>query len=807
MLDGDIPNSEKGVRGPQVTVCRLADGEPVAVSRGQPVVAVIGCGRPQGIDVTLSGVLRHTPPETTVLLVGVAEDEVEGLRRAIDGQESATAGVLPGIVCLVRPAEDSFARALAAAATAAGPGDLALLAAGVQVGPQWLERLMAAAHCDSTVVSATALGGGVGALSVEGGGGGGGGVERVARAVAARSPRVRPRIVQGGAHCVYLRRELLDRVPVDRIDLDVGSADAATVIAELSRRATALGMVHVAADDVYVTCSAPGRLTPAPEPSTSAPGLSTPPPKPLTPVPEPSTSAMHTPPLRRALACARLALDDLSVTIDARALGPTTGGTQHYTIELVTALAGAQGLKVRVVVPPDISPGAAARIEQIPGLEVLTYEQAVAGVAPSAVVHRPQQIFTVDDLRLLQLLGERVVVGQQDLIAYRNPSYHASPQDWHTYRRVTRLALTAADRVVCFSEHTRADVIAEELIGADRCDVAGIGADVLSLADIPSDVAMAPSPSLSPFPSLSPSPSPSPTPTPIPGVPAERELLVCLGADYAHKNRPFAIELLEALRRRHGWEGMLVLAGAHVPHGSSREEEAGLLAAHPQLAGAVLDVGSIDEQQKAWLYERSNAVVYPSLYEGFGLIPFEAARARRPCLFAPQASLVELAGSEAATLVPWDADLSADAVIGLLVAGQARHRHVQLLRDAAARSRWSEVVRRLRKIYELAIASPWRAAAPRVWEDLERENFIVELHDDAEEFKRAYLTLSQKVGMGLPLIATDGGLLSHDEQRGLMRLAARRLTRGLLLGPVGLLGRLGGDAAALPDDAEAHWKS
>ena len=44
---------------------------------------------------------------------------------------------------------------------------------------------------------------------------------------------------------------------------------------------------------------------------------------------------------------------------------------------------------------------------------------------------------------LLRVLGERLVVTQQDLIAYRNPSYHSSPHVWEQYRRVTRHALAA----------------------------------------------------------------------------------------------------------------------------------------------------------------------------------------------------------------------------------------------------------------------------------------------------------------------------------------------------------------------------
>ena len=389
-------------------------------------------------------------------------------------------------------------------------------------------------------------------------------------------------------------------------------------------------------------------------------------------------------------------------------------------------------------------------------------------------------MFSEDDLRLLHLLGERVVVGHQDLITYRNPLYSEGVEEWQRHRRITRLALTVADRVVFFSEHAMGDAVAENLVSEQRCDVVGIGSEMDGAARA--------------------------APAGPAGVPVDRDMLVCLGADYRHKNRPFAIELLRALRLRHGWDGCLVLAGAHVPRGSSREEERALLSTDPDLAGSVFDIGPVEEAEKRWLYERARAVVYPTLYEGFGLIPFEAAQADTPCLFAPLASLVELAGRSAATLLPWDANLSSDAVAPLLVDGPQRARHVQLLLEGSARARWGNVAASMLAVYASAIDAPYRAAAPRAWQELQRERAISRAAADnehlkgvAEEYQGAYHDLLHSVGAGLPLVA-EGGLLSRDEQRGLMRIASRRSLHRLMLAPLGLLGRAGRARARAPEE-------
>ncbi len=200
--------------------------------------------------------------------------------------------------------------------------------------------------------------------------------------------------------------------------------------------------------------------------------------------------------------------------------------------------------------------------------------------------------------------------------------------------------------------------------------------------------------------------------------------LLCLGADYAHKNRPFAIKLVGALREL-GWGGRLVLAGPHVPTGSSGVTEKALLARDAELRQSVIDLGAVDEPTREWLVDQSCALVYPTLYEGFGLLPLEAARAGVPCIFAPQASLEELA-ADAATLIPWDVGASAAAVRDLLVEGPARRAHLNTL-AALERPNWSQVIEQLVAVYQHAVDAPASGAAPRIWQEAERESYVTRL--------------------------------------------------------------------------------
>ncbi len=114
--------------------------------------------------------------------------------------------------------------------------------------------------------------------------------------------------------------------------------------------------------------------------------------------------------------------------------------------------------------PIDLSERASRALATVPGVSTISIEDALGQPESSDVVHRPQQVFTPDDMLLLRRLGTRLIVGQQDLIAYHNHSYHHDVDTWRAYRRTTRLALAGADQAIFFSEHARTDALAEDLL-------------------------------------------------------------------------------------------------------------------------------------------------------------------------------------------------------------------------------------------------------------------------------------------------------------------------------------------------------
>jgi glycosyltransferase involved in cell wall biosynthesis len=452
-------------------------------------------------------------------------------------------------------------------------------------------------------------------------------------------------------------------------------------------------------------------------------------------------------PLARALASARQALRGLSVTIDARVLGPHLTGTQVVVLELVNALQRIEGVRVRALVPRDLGEYAKALFDEMPDVSLITPNRARGGVEWTDVVHRPFQVSYDEDLQILRRLGERLVISHLDLISYENPGYFPSFEKWQTYRRVTRQALSYADRVVFISSAAAQDAIRHDLIEPHRFDVVYPGTDHRLAA-------------------LRPEPS-APH-----GVEAEAEpFLLCIGTDYRHKNRVFALRVLEQLQLKHGWNGTLIFAGPHVPFGSSAGDEAEFLALRPAVAEAVVDLPVVSEPEKAWLLAHSRAVLYPTIYEGFGLIPFEAALVGVPCAFAPHTSLEEVLPPETARLVPWDAGTSADRVIDLMN-GQGADLVSRIL-ESAKRFTWDQSAAQTVEVYRRAVRDPVREATAIVNEAVRLEQLVAAVGDE-----------------GMSLVGPDA-VLPDEMRRPLLAVATRRWLRGPIFGALRFPYRLG----------------
>ena len=651
----------------------------------------------------LRSVLRHTPEGVPIL---VADDASPDPRSARFLEELNRSGVLRHQVLYVRQEHNvGFVHNVNTAFELTRPADVVVLNSDCQVGPRWIENLRDAAYSDSAVATATALTNHGTLLSVpnrnqplrslpahmD--------IDDIAQAVEQLSPKLRPRIPTAIGHCFYVRRSALDLVG----GFDEAFSPGYGEEVDFSQRCILSGLIHVAADDVFVFHQGGGTF-PRDGLQESHEQII----KSRYPYYHPTVAAAGrraVGPLARSLSAARVAIQGLSVTIDARCLGPVITGTQVHIMELVHALARTGQVRLRCVVPSDTHAWYRESLSRLDEVDVLSAEEVSPATPPTAIVHRPYQVFDVSELASLAQLGERLVVTHQDLISYRNPGYAASFVAWDELRRLTRLTLALADYVLFFSHHAAQDARADDLVDERRSRVVHLGVDHRAGGE-----------------------KPRPERPLRLSIDAEADFLLCLGTDFRHKNRVFVLRVLHELQRRHDWSGYVVFAGPHAAAGTSAADEAAFLTLHPSVAERTLDLHAVPEPEKAWLLANTRGVVYPTVYEGFGLIPFEAADYNVPCFFAHVTALAELLPPEAAAILQWDAAATADNIARLLTDDTSKRELIAHIRAAAAPLTWDRTAGSVVEVYRRAIQDPFRDVASLADSSMLPARIVSQLH-------------------------------------------------------------------------------
>jgi glycosyltransferase involved in cell wall biosynthesis len=85
-------------------------------------------------------------------------------------------------------------------------------------------------------------------------------------------------------------------------------------------------------------------------------------------------------------------------------------------------------------------------------------------------------------------------------------------------------------------------------------------------------------------------------------------------------------------------------------NGSSYSEEARVLLSNKDLRNNLVSIGEVTEDEKDWLLANAALVLNPSVAEGFGLMPFEAALHGTPVVSSRLASLHEVLPSEISSI-------------------------------------------------------------------------------------------------------------------------------------------------------------
>jgi GT2 family glycosyltransferase/glycosyltransferase involved in cell wall biosynthesis len=630
----------------------------------------------------LAALVSHTAADVPLLVIDDGSTEPRLHTLSFDTSHD--------VIIWHQPVNGGFVATVNAGLRATGRSDVVVVNSDVIVGPGWLERLKATAYTSSTVATVTPLTNHGTVLSV---GGGRNSPSRrlpdgfmpaqAAERVAQVSRLLRPVIPTAVGHCIYFRRSALEVVGL----LDEAFSPGYSEEVDFSQRAIARGLVHLCADDVFVFHkggSSFGRSEAVTKLILDHDDL----------IGKRypyyfswirATAQDPYSPLAAALLVANAAIAGLRVIVDGWCVGPTMMGTQIVVLETVCALARhPQVSEVTVVVPQSISASSKATLEQSGAKVVVGHgpEHSLHMALPGDLVYRPYQVTRMADLEWLLAAAPRFVVCQMDCIAYNNPAYFADLGQWATYRRVNQLTSQVADGLTFLSESVLTQARSSGLL-PDATVTATVysGTDRLL--------------------------SPSAPRTPIGISESLSGFFLCLGASYKHKNRVLALRIWAAAREQ-GWTGDLVLAGPTPPDGNSLMDEDAFLLEHPDLSRGVWRLGALSEAEKNWLYARAALVLYPTISEGFGLVPFEAAAHNVPCLSTRAGSLDEILPTDVPTIDLGDVSSTARLAMEMAEEGPLRIAVCRSLNLRGADFTWAATADRLVEFFWEVIGRPSR---------------------------------------------------------------------------------------------------
>lgn len=261
----------------------------------------------------------------------------------------------------------------------------------------------------------------------------------------------------------------------------------------------------------------------------------------------------------------------------------------------------------------------------------------------------------------------------QDLQHLHHPEFFTR-SDWEERERLYRASAQRARRVICGSEFTRQDVHQRYGIPLEK---------LTTVWNIPSSTAWRTIP-------------PNRCRALLGAMGVHGPFLLYPAHSWPHKNHARLVQAIEMADRELPAEIQVVLTGNPFP---PDHPAAAMLRRHSRQS-RIVHLGYRSPLEFRALLQSCTALVFPSLFEGFGMPVAEALIAGKPVACSNVTSLPEIAGGAAVTFDPTDAVDMAKRIVEVATNEELRQSLVQAAsRRRTAFSAWSCAVRTL-AVYE-----------------------------------------------------------------------------------------------------------
>lgn len=176
------------------------------------------------------------------------------------------------------------------------------------------------------------------------------------------------------------------------------------------------------------------------------------------------------------------------------------------------------------------------------------------------------------------------------------------------------------------------------------------------------------------------------------------KFVLYVGGLAQHKNVRTLIRAFAQLKRSTSLPQKLVIVGGQF-HTHNDIEVHDI--ARELLGNEVIFTGVVPDDDLVILYNKADVFVFPSRYEGFGLVPLEAISCGTPVIASPVGSLPEVLGKAALWVEdPLDEQGYAEAIAQVLENPLLRTEMIQKSIEQAQRFSWTQTARQTINIYQ-----------------------------------------------------------------------------------------------------------
>jgi glycosyltransferase involved in cell wall biosynthesis len=257
-----------------------------------------------------------------------------------------------------------------------------------------------------------------------------------------------------------------------------------------------------------------------------------------------------------------------------------------------------------------------------------------------------------------------------DLTCWLLPETH-SPANVAADKRFAERILRRADSLIAVSEATRNDAIRILKLAPEKIRVIHHGVADLYFGVTPRDAEAARK-----------------------RLGLHRPYLLFVGTIEPRKNVDLLLQAYAGLPQSIRDEFDLALAG---PPGWAQAQTMARLREPPP---GVRYLGYVAEEDLPGLFAGATALVYPSLYEGFGFPVAQAMAAGTPVITSAVSALPEIAGGAAILIDPRSEEALRGAILQILTSPSERDMRIELGRENAKRFSWVECARQSLRFFE-----------------------------------------------------------------------------------------------------------